>query len=138
MHRSREKLLPQPPDTNHQNNVERGTATKQTNNNNNNNNKRKNKERDRQTNKPSESEQPSLYNTTENDNNSTTVDQPTPQTPCAAVTNPPTLPPKATDRSAKNENIKIITQNVQGLRSEEKIEYIIRLMKNKNIQAYLI
>jgi len=66
------------------------------------------------------------------------VDQPTPQTPRAAVTSTPTLPPKATDRSAKNENIKIITQNVQDLRSEEKIEYIIRLMKQKNIQAYLI
>jgi exonuclease III len=48
------------------------------------------------------------------------------------------LSPKATDRSTKNENIKIITQNVQGLRSEEKLEYIIRLMKHHKIQAFLI
>ena len=105
------------------------------------NNKRdKNKENDQQitnnNNKPSE--QLSLHSTeNDNENKSTTVDQPTPQTPRAAVTNIPTLPAKATDRSAKNENIKIITQNVQGLRSEEKIEYIIRLMKKKTSKPIL-
>ena len=47
--------------------------------------------------------------------------------------------PKANDRSYKNENIKISTQNVQGLKSEEKTEYnIIRLMGKHKNQAFFI
>jgi DNA mismatch repair ATPase MutL len=120
---------------------ERKNNNKKNNNNNktkqrekNNNRDKKNKQNDRtltNNNNPSEQSKP---HQTEDENNSTTVDQPNPQTPRAAVTNASVLPPMATDRSAKNENIKIITQNVQGLRSEEKLEYIIRLMKQKKFK----
>ncbi len=46
---------------------------------------------------------------------------------------------KANDCSASNkQNFRIYSHNVQGLRDEAKLEYLPRLMKKKNINAYLI
>ena len=45
---------------------------------------------------------------------------------------------RANDCSATKQNFRIYSHNTQGLRDEAKLEYIPRLMKKKNIDAYLI
>ena len=48
----------------------------------------------------------------------------------------PSISPRANDCSAKT--FRVYNHNVNGLRDETKIEYIPRIMKKKNIDAYLI
>ena len=68
--------------------------------------------------------------------NSTQEEQPTPQNINVVLQEPL---PKATETRSARDHFLITTQNVRGLRgAEEKLKYIIRLMKDKNIQAYLI
>jgi len=45
---------------------------------------------------------------------------------------------RANDCSASKKNFRIYSHNTQGLKDEAKLEYIPRLMKKKNIDAYLI
>ena len=52
---------------------------------------------------------------------------------------PPQAKPKATDSFATNPtDIKIVSQNVQGLQNEEKLEYLARIITKHDIKAYLI
>ena len=54
---------------------------------------------------------------------------------------PPPLDPQLRDneRSAcNNQNFRVYSHNVQGLRDESKLEAIPRIMKEKNIDVYLI
>ena len=47
--------------------------------------------------------------------------------------------PRATETHSARDHFLIIAQNVQGLRgAEEKLEFIVWLMMDKKIQAYLI
>jgi hypothetical protein len=54
----------------------------------------------------------------------------------------PESPPRANESSASlritKNNFRVDSHNVNGLRDETKLEYIPRMMKNKEIDAYLI
>jgi hypothetical protein len=51
---------------------------------------------------------------------------------------PPAQMLRANESSAKTNNFRVYSHNVHGLRDETKLEYIPRIMKNNNLDAYLI
>jgi hypothetical protein len=55
-----------------------------------------------------------------------------------ACPTPPTNKPRADDSSAKTNIFRVYSQNVHGLRDETKLEHIPRIMKENNLDAYLV
>jgi len=69
------------------------------------------------------------------------MSQPNPydQQQAATLQHPPQAQPQATDSFATTPtDIKIVSQNVQGLKNEEKLEYLARIISKHHIKAYLI
>jgi hypothetical protein len=127
---------------------EKEKKKKRKNNNKNNNNKRNQKENNnkRPNNKRPNDHTPkspcsSKSNNYDSPTNSHSTGQPNLyyQQYAATPQEIPPAQPQATDSFATNPtDIKIVSQNVQGLENEEKLEYLARIITKHNIQAYLI
>jgi len=107
--------------------------------------KRKKKEKETNKNNNNETNTNSPCNSRDHNDDSPTnshsIGQPNPydQQQAATLQYPPQAKPKATDSFATNPtDIKIVSQNVQGLQNEEKLEYLARIITKHDIKAYLI